>query len=239
MSIALAERPTAPPPPAEPLLDPEEALLVEDAAYWRDRHDRLFRHAFALETAFGRRLLRHNAGPGARCDCEECAWLRSLIDDDLAARILEEAITVTMPADFDAWAAQRADALAAQRRDAEDAIARARDQLASVQKEEKALGAARAAYGRAIGTAPPERTASPPPVRTAAAPGRTVEFARAWAAEHGGRLVLAEAVPILAEQRGVSATEAGNQLGQALRNTTHFERISRGVYAVKQGESEA
>jgi len=73
-------------------------------AYRRTQLDGQIERVRALETAFVRRLARHNTGGENQgepaCRCERCRWLRTPFDDELGARLLREAVTLVTDLTF-------------------------------------------------------------------------------------------------------------------------------------------
>jgi hypothetical protein len=73
-------------------------------AYRRTQLDEQIERAWALATAFVRRLARHNTADENQgkpaCWCERCRWLRTLFDDDPGARLRPEGVTLVPDLNF-------------------------------------------------------------------------------------------------------------------------------------------
>lgn len=204
-----------------------EALAGDTAFVWKHRFERAYARMFALETAFVRRLLVHNAGDGAACVCTECTWLRSLFDARLAERLTAESERMVIVSnDFEAAARRQLQQLDQDQAAAEEAIAAAVAARDAVKRERDALTAALQTYERVrAGGRVTEPTTTRRTYARSAQTGR--EFLEAWAAAHGGLIATAEAIPA-SHAAGLSPHAAK----KAALDRDVFARVSLGVYRV-------
>ena len=216
-------------------IDPGWELLRE-----RDVRKRLGDRVWALETAYGRRLLRHNAGIGPACTCDECTWLRTLIDDDLLARLRADQERIARMTDIESFARQRLAEVQRERADIDQQLAELQQRQLRLLAEEGATIAAIAAYERAI-AAPQTRRQAP---RAGGTPKGLFGSARKGqfsalpaiveAAEaQGGVIAYAEAVRA-AKACGLSRRAATDALTRGGR----FDKLETGWYQLR-GEAAA
>lgn len=207
------------------------ARFGDEAFVWKRKFERAYGRMFALETAYARRLLRHNAGPGPEpCTCEECTWLRSLMDDRLAERLKSETErTVIVSTDFEGAARRQLDQLDEDERAAEQVIAEAVARRDDVKRERTALAAALATYERVRTKQSPAGgpKALPAPREHGQQNGRT--FCLAWAKEHDGVIVRADA-----QAAALLAGLGANAVSSVLLLPDLFERVERGVYRLRE-----
>lgn len=164
-------------------LDPGDELLRERAVKARLRE-----RVWELETAVGRRLLRHNAGPGPACDCEECRWARPLLGNRLAEQLrAEEGRYMAINANFEDLARARLEEVARERAELDEQLRGIYAQMGELVAREQATKAALATYERELA-----RPRQPVPWRAARATDAQREREREsrpwrWAATREGR----------------------------------------------------
>ena len=120
-------------------------------AYRRTQLDEQIERAWALATAFVRRLARHNTGEENQgkpaCRCERCRWLGTLFDDELGARPRREGVTLVNDLNFaESLSQQIEDRIA----EAEGGIDELRRRVDQPRDQLRALEAAHAACMRRI-----------------------------------------------------------------------------------------
>lgn len=197
------------------------------ADLWEHKFKRCYRRMAALETAYMRRLLRHNPGVGGPpCTCEDCEWLRSLMDERLAERLKTEAERiVTVSTDFATAARRQMEQLDQdQQEEADAAVAAATARRDEIVRERTALERALATYDRAMTT--PIGPKPTGPYRSGPLTGRA--FLSQWAAEHDGVVVTALATPA-----AVLAGISPHAVKKAALDRADFERVERGVYRLR------
>lgn len=241
-----ADTPAAAPPrrrrpaaAAATMGDGPGATTGDEAFIWQQKFNRAYDRMWALETAVGRRLMAHNAGPGREsCACDECAWLRTLFSSNLAARQRAEAertaivTTDTHPErpSFEAIARQRLAEVEGERSAIDRQLGDLQERQRALVQEEAATRAAVAAYERAL--AAPAAVA-PAPRKAPAVRARRGQFVALGAVTEaaiarGGMLRFTEAI-VAARLHGFEKTSAW----RALTKSGRFERLEAGVYRLR------